>query len=128
MTVELTAAGALPEGARLTVDVAVNDEGKTAMEKALEEGYGLYRIYRLGLVDEAGDPLTLSGMGYRVTVTWRGTFAGEMKAYRIDGPETVTEITLEKPLTTQGDINPNALTFSTECAQCSLCVRHADAQ
>lgn len=29
-------------------------------------------------------------------------------------PETVTEITLEKPLTTQGDINPNALTFSTE--------------
>lgn len=54
VTVELTAAGALPEGARLTVDVAVNDEGKTAMEKALEEGYGLYRIYRLGLVDEAG--------------------------------------------------------------------------
>ena len=47
-------------------------------------------------------------------MTWRGTFAGEMKAYRIDGPETVTEITLEKPLTTQGDINPNALTFSTE--------------
>lgn len=114
VTVELTAAGALPEGARLTVDVAVNDEGKTAMEKALEEGYGLYRIYRLGLVDEAGDPLTLSDMGYRVTVTWNGMFAGEMKAYRIDGPDTVTEITLEKPLTTQGDINPNALTFSTE--------------
>lgn len=112
--VELTAAGALPEGARLTVDVAVNDEGKTAMEKALEEGYGLYRIYRLGLVDEAGDPLTLSDMGYRVTVTWNGMFAGEMKAYRIDGPDTVTEITLEKPLTTQGDINPNALTFSTD--------------
>lgn len=114
VTVKLTAAGALPEGARLTVDVAENDEGKTAMEKALEEGYGLYRIYRLGLVDESGDPLTLSGIDYRVTVTWRGTFAGEMKAYRIDGPETVTEITLEKPLTTQGDINPNALTFSTE--------------
>ncbi len=114
VTVELTAAGALPEGARLTVDVAVNDEGKTAMEKALEEGYGLYRIYRLGLVDEAGDPLTLSDMGYRVTVTWNGMFAGEMKAYRIDGPDTVTEITLEKPLTTQGDINPNALTFSTD--------------
>lgn len=114
VTVELTAAGALPEGARLTVDVAVNDEGKTAMEKALEEGYGLYRIYRLGLVDEAGDPLTLSDMGYRVTVTWNGMFAGEMKAYRIDGPDTVTEITLKKPLTTQGDINPNALTFSTD--------------
>lgn len=114
VTVKLTTAGALPEGARLTVDVAENDEGKTAMEKALEEGYGLYRIYRLGLVDESGDPLTLSGIDYRVTVTWRGTFAGEMKAYRIDGPETVTEITLEKPLTTQGDINPNALTFSTE--------------
>lgn len=114
VTVKLTAAGALPEGARLTVDVAENDEGKTAMEKALEERYGLYRIYRLGLVDESGDPLTLSGIDYRVTVTWRGTFAGEMKAYRIDGPETVTEITLEKPLTTQGDINPNALTFSTE--------------
>lgn len=114
VTVELTAAGALPEGARLTVDVAVNDEGKTAMEKALEEGYGLYRIYRLGLVDEAGDPLTLSDMGYRVTVTWNGMFAGEMKAYRIDGPDTVTEITLEKPLTTQGDINPSALTFSTD--------------
>lgn len=114
VTVKLTAAGALPKGARLTVDVAENDEGKTAMEKALEEGYGLYRIYRLGLVDESGDPLTLSGIDYRVTVTWRGTFAGEMKAYRIDGPETVTEITLEKPLTTQGDINPNALTFSTE--------------
>lgn len=114
VTVKLTAAGALPEGARLTVDVAENDEGKTAMEKALEEGYGLYRIYRLGLVDESGDPLTLSGIDYRVTVTWRGTFAGEMKAYRIDGPKTVTEITLEKPLTTQGDINPNALTFSTE--------------
>lgn len=114
VTVKLTTAGALPEGARLTVDVAVNDEGKTAMEKALEEGYGLYRIYRLGLVDEAGDPLTLSDMGYRVTVTWNGMFAGEMKAYRIDGPDTVTEITLEKPLTTQGDINPNALTFSTE--------------
>ena len=114
VTVKLTAAGALPEGARLTVDVAENDEGKTAMEKALEEGYGLYRIYRLGLVDESGDPLTLSGIDYRVTVTWRGPFAGEMKAYRIDGPETVTEITLEKPLTTQGDINPNALTFSTE--------------
>lgn len=114
VTVKLTAAGALPEGARLTVDVAENDEGKTAMEKALEEGYGLYRIYRFGLVDESGDPLTLSGIDYRVTVTWRGTFAGEMKAYRIDGPETVTEITLEKPLTTQGDINPNALTFSTE--------------
>lgn len=114
VTVELTAAGALPEGARLTVDVAVNDEGKTAMEKALEEGYGLCRIYRLGLVDEAGDPLTLSDMGYRVTVTWNGMFAGEMKAYRIDGPDTVTEITLEKPLTTQGDINPNALTFSTD--------------
>ena len=114
VTVKLTAAGALPEGARLTVDVAVNDEGKTAMEKALEEGYGLYRIYRLGLVDEAGDPLTLSDMGYRVTVTWNGMFAGEMKAYRIDGPDTVTEITLEKPLTTQGDINPNALTFSTD--------------
>lgn len=114
VTVKLTAAGALLEGARLTVDVAENDEGKTAMEKALEEGYGLYRIYRLGLVDESGDPLTLSGIDYRVTVTWRGTFAGEMKAYRIDGPETVTEITLEKPLTTQGDINPNALTFSTE--------------
>lgn len=114
VTVKLTTAGALPEGARLTVDVAENDEGKTAMEKALEEGYGLYRIYRLGLVDESGDPLTLSGIDYRVTVTWRGTFAGEMEAYRIDGPETVTEITLEKPLTTQGDINPNALTFSTE--------------
>ena len=114
VTVELTAAGALPEGARLTVDVAVNDEGKTAMEKALEEGYGLYRIYRLGLVDEAGDPLTLSGIDYRVTVTWNGMFAGEMKAYRIDAPDTVTEITLEKPLTTQGDINPNALTFSTD--------------
>ena len=114
VTVKLTAAGALPGGARLTVDVAENDEGKTAMEKALEEGYGLYRIYRLGLVDESGDPLTLSGIDYRVTVMWRGTFAGEMKAYRIDGPETVTEITLEKPLTTQGDINPNALTFSTE--------------
>ena len=114
VTVKLTTAGALPEGARLTVDVAENDEGKTAMEKALEEGYGLYRIYRLGLVDESGDPLTLSGIDYRVTVTWRGPFAGEMKAYRIDGPETVTEITLEKPLTTQGDINPNALTFSTE--------------
>lgn len=114
VTVKLTAASALPEGARLTVDVAENDEDKTAMEKALEEGYGLYRIYRLGLVDESGDPLTLSGIDYRVTVTWRGTFAGEMKAYRIDGPETVTEITLEKPLTTQGDINPNALTFSTE--------------
>lgn len=114
VTVKLTTAGALPEGARLTVDVAENDEGKTAMEKALEEGYGLYRIYRLGLVDESGDPLTLSGIDYRVTVTWRGTFAGEMKAYRIDGPETVTEITLEKPLTTQGDINPNALTFPTE--------------
>lgn len=114
VTVKLTAAGALPEGARLTVDVAENDEGKTAMEKALEEGYGLYRIYRLGLVDEAGDPLTLSDMGYRVTVTWNGMFAGEMKAYRIDGPDTVTEITLEKPLTTQGDINPNALTFSTD--------------
>lgn len=114
VTVKLTAAGALPEGARLTVDVAENDEGKTAMEKALEEGYGLYRIYRLGLVDESGNPLTLSGIDYRVTVTWRGTFAGEMKAYRIDGPETVTEITLEKPLTTQGDIDPNALTFSTE--------------
>lgn len=114
VTVKLTAAGALPEGVRLTVDVAENDEGKTAMEKALEEGYGLYRIYRLGLVDESGDPLTLSGIDYCVTVTWRGTFAGEMKAYRIDGPETVTEITLEKPLTTQGDINPNALTFSTE--------------
>ena len=97
VTVKLTTAGALPEGARLTVDVAENDEGKTAMEKALEERYGLYRIYRLGLVDESGDPLTLSGI-----------------AYRIDGPETVTEITLEKPLTTQGDINPNALTFSTE--------------
>ena len=77
VTVKLTAAGALPEGARLTVDVAENDEGKTAMEKALEEGYGLYRIYRLGLVDESGDPLTLSGIDYRVTVTWRGTFAGE---------------------------------------------------
>ena len=114
VTVKLTTAGALPEGARLTVDVAENDEGKTAMEKALEERYGLYRIYRLGLVDEAGDPLTLSDMGYRVTVTWNGMFAGEMKAYRIDGPDTVTEITLEKPLTTQGDINPNALTFSTE--------------
>lgn len=114
VTVKLTAAGALPEEARLTVDVAENDEGKTAMEKALEEGYGLYRIYRFGLVDESGDPLTLSGIDYRVTVMWRGTFAGEMKAYRIDGPETVTEITLEKPLTTQGDINPNALTFSTE--------------
>ena len=114
VTVKLTTAGALPEGARLTVDVAENDEGKTAMEKALEEGYGLYRIYRLGLVDESGDPLTLSGIDYRVTVTWNGMFAGEMKAYRIDGPETVTEITLEKPLTTQGDINPNALTFSTD--------------
>lgn len=114
VTVKLTAAGALPEGARLTVDVAENDEGKTAMEKALEKGYGLYRLYRFGLVDESGDPLTLSGIDYRVTVTWRGTFAGEMKAYRIDGPETVTEITLEKPLTIQGDINPNALTFSTE--------------
>lgn len=52
-----------PKELRLTVDVAVNDEGKTAMEKALEEGYGLYRIYRLALVDEAGDPLTLSDMG-----------------------------------------------------------------
>ncbi len=58
-----------------------NDEGKTAMERPWKRGTGCYRIYRLGLVDESGDPLTLSGIDYRVTVTWRGTFAGEMKAY-----------------------------------------------
>ena len=85
-----------------------------------EEGYGLYRIYRLGLVDEAGDPLTLSGMGYRVTVTWNGMFAGEMKAYRIDGPDTVTEITLKSPLRLRAISIPTLSMFSTDVLNAPL--------
>lgn len=114
VTVELAFAGALPEGARLTVDVAENDESKTAMEEALSNEYKLFRIYHVGLVDESGAPLTLSGADYRVTVTWKSMLAGGMRVYRIDGADAVAEIAPEMPLTTQGDINPNALTFSTE--------------
>ena len=114
MTVELTAAATLPEGAQLTVDVAGSEESKAAMETALDDGQRLLGIYRFGLVDASGDPLTLSGMSYRVTVTWDSMFANDKKVYRIDGSDRVAPMTLETPLTTQGSINPSSLTFSTE--------------
>lgn len=111
--VELEASSVLPEGARLLVEVAETDQAKAAASNGLAVGEALFRIYQISLVDEAGAELNPLGITYRVTVNWKNMIASSMQVYRINSAEGASLVTVEKPLTSQGEINPNALTFTT---------------
>lgn len=111
--VELEASSVLPEGARLLVGVAETDQAKAAASNGLAVGEVLFRIYQISLVDEAGTELNPLGVTYRVTVNWKSMIASSMQVYRINSAEGASLVAVEKPLTSQGEVNPNALTFTT---------------
>lgn len=114
VTVELAAFGSLPEGTRLLVEIAETDEAKTAALGSLGENEALFHIYQIALVDEEGAELNLAGARYRLTMTWDGMIASALNVYRVNSIEAAVPVTVERPLTSQGEISPNSLTFMTD--------------
>lgn len=53
-------------------------------------------------------------MSYRVTMNWESMIASSMRAYRINSADDASLVAVEKPLTFEGEINPNVLTFTTD--------------
>lgn len=114
VSVNLEASGTLPEGARLFVEAAETDQAKAAASKGLADDEELFRIYQISLVDETNTELNLSDMSYRVTMNWESMIASSMRAYRINSADDASLVAVEKPLTFEGEINPNVLTFTTD--------------
>lgn len=111
--VELEANSVLPEGAQLLVEVAETDQAKAAANSGLAAGDELFRIYQISLIDESGAELNPLGVSYRITMNWKSMIASSMQVYRITSADGASLVTVEKPLTSQGEINPNELTFTT---------------